>query len=896
MKKQRAVSLLILFALLLPMSLLAQVLTGTVSSAGTTLVGVNVVAKGTTRGTVTDVNGKYSLKLDAGAYEIVFSLLGYAKRTESVTLGANEERQLNVEMRSQDIESKEAIVVVGTRAYARTVTESPLPIDIIPFREISRTGQNSFDKMLQYRVPSFNTVQTPVNDATALLDPWEIRNMGVSRTLILINGKRKNLSSLVYTQTSPSRGESAVDISAIPIDAIERVEILRDGASAQYGSDAIAGVVNIVLKDDTEGGYYTVNTGVTGEGDGERIGVSLNNGSSLFNERGFINYTVDFSRVNEARRSGLVDAAGEAGDFGADINEVKRFLAYDEFAGNRNSSPATSAAKFLFNSGINVSDNTEFYANGAYYYKKVNSFANYRTPYWRPVSAFPYLADFFPNGPNGSYVGYVPTFDGDLVDYNGSIGFRSNKNNWKYDVSYTFGFNSQDYTVFNSHNRSDIKDANGANVYRENSPINFKPGGTKFSHNVGNIDISRAVTDKFSIGLGTEFRSETFEITAGDKASWDGIGADSFAGNRPENSGVFNRYNFGGYFDVAYDVSKQFLLNGTIRNEYYSDFGNAFVYKLSSRLKTANDKFTLRGSYSTGFKAPTLHQIYTQRAQYSFVPGQGIQVIGLINNVSPQARILGVKPLEPEESTNLTFGVGANLTTNLNLTVDYYDIAVKDRIVISNRVATASGESEFFTNSLDTKTAGIDVVLDYKNINLGSGSLDLSVAGNVNVKNERDGDIQQVRGTNVIDATQEALFFTSRPKQKFVVGASYAMKKWNLSLNNTYFGKTEFRQNGMSQNLKTVFDAKVLSDLALTFELSNHISIAANVNNLADVLPKWNFEALNPAGAAILADAAQTQVQRNLITFNGRYDIMTYDGFHFSQLGRIFNLTLTHKF
>lgn len=895
MFKQRAVAFAVLFALLLPALAMSQVLTGTVSSEGTTLVGVNVIVKGTTRGAVTDVNGRYSVKLDAGTYEVVFSLLGYARKVESVTVTAGATQQLNVELQAQDV-TKDAIVVVGTRAYARTVTESPLPIDILPFREITRTGQNSFDKMLQYRVPSFNTVQTPVNDATALLDPWEIRNMGVSRTLILINGKRKNLSSLVYTQTSPSRGESAVDISAIPVDAIERVEILRDGASAQYGSDAIAGVVNIVLKDNTEGGYYTVNTGVTGEGDGERIGVSLNNGSTIFEDKGFINYTIDLSRVNEARRSGIVDAEGDAGDFGADINDVRAFLAYDKFAGNRNSSPATSAAKFLINSGVNLSASTEFYSNAAYYYKKVNSFANYRTPYWRPVSAFPYLADFFPNGPGGSYVGYVPTFDGDLVDYNATFGLRSQKNDWKYDVSYTLGHNSQDYTVFNSHNRSDIKDANGANVYRENSPISFKPGGTKFTHNVGNVDISRPVTEKFNIGMGAEFRSETFEVVAGDQASWDGIGADSFAGNRPENSGVFNRYNFGGYFDATYDATANFLIGGTIRNEYYSDFGNAFVYKVSSRLKTPGDKLTLRGSYSTGFKAPTLHQIYTQRVQYSFVPGQGIQSIGLVNNVSPQARVLGVKPLEPEESKNLTFGVGANLSTNLNVTVDYYDIAVTDRIVISNRVVTSTGEVEFFTNSLDTKTAGLDVVLDYKNIKLGTGALDLSVAGNINLKNERDGAIRTVRGTPVIDATQEALFFTSRPKQKFVVGASYGVRRWNLSLNNTYFGKTEFRQNGMSSNLQTVFNPKIVSDLALSFDLFGNFTVSANVNNLLDVLPEWEFEALNSAGAAILADAAQTKVQRNLITFNGRYDVMTYDGFHFSQLGRIFNLSLTHKF
>jgi len=899
MRKNTLLFLLSVFFIFNTSNLLSQVLSGIVSSQGRALFGANVVVKGTTQGTPTDAEGRYSLKLAPGAYEVIFSSVGYTSKTITITLAENEEKTLDVVLDVSITETIE-IVVLGSRSQERTVTDSPLPIDIFSFQEISRSGQNSFDKILQYRVPSFNTVQTPVNDATALLDPWEIRNMGVSRTLILINGKRKNLSALVYTQTSPSRGESAVDISAIPIDAIKRVEILRDGASAQYGSDALAGVVNIVLKDNTEGGYTTVNSGITHEGDGERIGISLNNGSSIFDNEGFVNYTIDFSRVNEARRSGIVDAEGDAGDFGATDSAVRSFLAFDKFAGNRNSSPATSAAKFLINTGVDISDNTELYANGAYYYKKVNSYANYRMPYWRTLADFPYLGDFFPNGPNGSYVGYVPTFEGDLIDYNATIGLHSKKNGWNFDASITLGLNSQDYTVFNSHNRSDFKDTNGVNIYRENSPINFKPGGTSFSHHVGNIDVSRAVTDQLSIGFGTEFRSETFEILTGDKASWDGIGADSYAGNRPENSGIFNRYNFGGYLDAGFDVTKSFLISVTIRDEYYGDFGNAFVYKVSSRLKAFEDRITLRGSFSTGFKAPTLHQIYTQRVQYSFVPGAGIQSIGLINNVSPQARLLGVKPLTPEESFNTTLGIGAMVTEDINLTFDYYDIFISDRIVISNRVPLGtSGEVEFFTNSINTKTTGVDLVVDYKNIDVGSGVLGLSFAGNLNLKNERDGDIPKVKGTPVIDATQEALFFTSRPKEKFVAGVTYEMERMYLALNFTYFGSTEFRQAGLDRNLKTVFEPKVVTDLALTYDLFDNVSLSANVNNLLDVLPEWKFKALNGEGQKIL-DGTSTittvKKQTNLITFNGRYPIMTYDGFHFSQLGRIYNATVTYRF
>jgi iron complex outermembrane receptor protein len=327
---------------------------------------------------------------------------------------------------------------------------------------LSSTGQSTFDKALQYRIPSFNTVQTPVNDATSLLDPYEIRNMGPSRTLILINGKRKNMSALVYTQTSPGRGETGSDISAIPTDAIERVEILRDGASAQYGSDAIAGVMNIILKKNTTIGSATIRSGITSKGDGEMFGISLNNGSTV-GENGFINYTIDFSKVALANRPGKVNADGEAADFGASLSVVNAFLAKMPDAGNINGSPETASAKFLINGGEKFNDNTQMYYNAAYVYKKVNSFANYRTPYWRSVADMPYLADLFAGGNPANYMGYVPTFEGDLNDYNATLGYKSVKNGWNTDASITTGGNSQIYGVSNSQNRS--KDSNGNFIY-----------------------------------------------------------------------------------------------------------------------------------------------------------------------------------------------------------------------------------------------------------------------------------------------------------------------------------------------------------------------------------------------------------------------------------------------
>ena len=855
-------------------------------NTGNALPGVNIIEKGTQNGVSTDMDGMYKIKVKEGA-TLVFSYVGFSKLEKAAT-----DTVINVVLSEEGGQNLDEVVVTGSRTAPRSNTTTPLPIDVISSKDLASTGQASFDKALQYKIPSFNTVQTPVNDATSLLDPYEIRNMGPSRTLILINGKRKNLSSLLYVQTSPGRGETGADISAIPTDAIERVEILRDGASAQYGSDAIAGVMNIILKKSTNGGSVTARSGVTSEGDGEMIGVSLNNGSTV-GDKGYINYTVDFSKVNLANRPGTVDAAGEAGDFGASLSDVQAFLAKKPDAGNINGSPETAAAKFLVNGGFELSDETSLYYNAAYVYKKVNSFANYRTPYWRTLNpANPYLADFFGDGTAASYVGYVPTFVGDLNDYNATLGYKAVKNGWNTDASVTVGGNSQTYSVTNSQNRSDIQDANGNNVYQENSPITFQPGGTAFNHIVGNLDISKIVSDKVSIGFGTEFRTENFEVIEGDKASWDGIGADSFAGNRPENSGKWNRYNLGAYFDVAYDVTEDFLINGTLRHEEYSDFGGATVWKLSSRYKFADDKITLRGSVSTGFRAPTLHQIYTQKAQYSFVAGQGIQVSGIINNVSPQARILGVPQLDAEKSTNVTVGIGAKPSKNFNFTVDYYNIKVEDRIVLGDRQDTQFGNVAFFSNSFDSRTSGLDVVANYNNILLGEGKLGFNLSGNVTLQNERISDVRN----NSFGATLDALMFTSRPDTKWILGANYEIGKFGFSLNNTYFGKTTFKQDGLNANLRTEFTPKVVTDLGITFSATEKLTLALNVNNLLNVLPEWNFKAENAAGTAILNDPAQVKNQSNLITFNQRYSQMTYDGYHFSQLGTMFNLSLNYKF
>ncbi|WP_158729072.1 MULTISPECIES: TonB-dependent receptor [unclassified Flavobacterium] len=927
-------------------------------NSGNSLPGVNIVEKGTKNGVSTDSGGSYKIKVNEGA-TLVFSYIGFNKVEKATT-----EAIINVVLSEDDGQALDEVVIVGSRTAPRSNTTSALPIDVLSSKDLAATGQATFDKALQYKIPSFNTVQTPVNDATSLLDPYEIRNMGPSRTLILINGKRKNMSSLVYTQTSPGRGETGADISAIPTDAIERVEILRDGASAQYGSDAIAGVMNIILKKNTNGGSVTVRTGITGEGDGEMYGVSVNNGTKV-GEKGFLNYTVDFSKTALANRPGILSAEDEASYWGVPLATTQAFLKLKPDGGNVNGAPETAAAKFEINGGTQLSDNTEMYYNAAYIFKKVNSFANYRAPYWRKAADFPYLPSLFGDGTAASYQGYSPTFIGDLNDYNATLGFKTNRNGWTTDASVTIGGNSQTYSVTNSNNRSTYGDLNpqqlaavgglGSNaltdfVYTDASQTRytgqntFKPGGTAFNHIVGNLDITKEVTDNVSIGFGSEIRTENFEILEGDFQSYAGVGADSFQGNTPENSGKFNRYNIGFYADISANIVKEWLVNGTARHENYSDFGSANVWKISTSVKAiGDDKLTFRGSVSTGFRAPSLHQIYTEKSQSTFQGGT-IAVTGIVNNVSTTARGYGVPKLTPEKSTNISVGFGAKPIKNLNLTVDYYRIGVTDRIVLGNLVAFEAGRKSqdpsspkynqyegknskaFFVNGINSITSGIDYVVEYRNIVLGEGKLGFNLSGNYTIKNQIDGAVKNptsvqnlgtsataiypgqtlltsgqnpvLAGQTVFNATQDALMFTSRPKFKTIFGANYEIGKWSLSLNNTTFGTTKFKQADFSNaGLYSQFKTAQVTDLGVTFSATKEVTISFNMNNIFNVVPKFSIKSDGSASAnAIVNNPALLKNEYNNITFNGRYPITSYDGSHFSQLGTMFNLSLNYKF
>lgn len=901
--------------------------------------GVNVVVKGTAVGTNTDLSGGFTLSVPDGSTTLVFSFIGFAQQEVAIP----ESGPITVILEESASTLEEVVVSVG-RGAQRTFTDTPLPVDNFTSKDLATTGQLTFDKALQYRVPSFNTVNTPVNDATTLLDPYEIRNLGPSRLLVLINGKRKNLSSLVYVQFAPGRGETGADLSGIPTAAIKRVEILRDGASAQYGSDAIAGVMNIILKDKYDYTTLSVNGGVTSKGDGEMYGLNFNSGANI-GKTGFINYTIGVDQQENAVRSGIIDVNTEIATFGtytgpnsasdpANSNIVE-FLKKYPTGGNINGTGASSAAKFEYNLGIPFGEKGLFYSNGAYVFKKVTSNANYRTPYWK--LDYGLLHTPTPGGVNytgnndlssdgvtplyNGYIGYLPTFEGDLKDYNGTFGFKNEINGWLYDMSLTMGGNQQTYTVNHTVNHS----------LGAAGPTSYKPGGFSFRHVVGNFDVIKTIASNLNVGLGTEVRSEVYQIIAGDTASYSGEGSNSFPGIRGENAKTNSRFNLGAYANVSWDITNSFLIELTGRAEKYSDFGNAGVGKFSTRYKLFGDKLVFRASASTGFRAPTLHQIYAQSTQASSAGGT-IVLSGLFNNDSKEAYLLGIPKLKAEKSTNLTVGTGLNLNSNISFTVDYYDIEIKDRIVYSSSISTNDPDSQlgkilaqgglssvqFFINGIKTRTRGLDVVGSYKNVDIGIGGLGFNLAGNFTLSNKIIGNPQNPKaiedaGASILNTQVKSLLTEGRPKYKAIFGIDLSVKKLNVVLNNTLFGPTAFQDldNGgpIMNNIKQEFEPAVVTDLNVGYNFSKHISASFTVNNIFNVLPKWKLVAVtNPddapadkesnlaAAQARLDDPEQRGLLEGFLEFSGRYRILGYNGSQFSQLGTVFLTQITFRF
>ena len=796
-----------------------------VSDNGEGLIGCNIIESGSSNGAISDVNGDFSLVVTSLPTELTISYTGY---NNLVIEAANAE--LGTLTLSEGLFIDD-VVVVGTRFAPRTAISSPVPIDNIRADELINTGQTGVDRMLTFKIPSYNATQQTISDATAHFDPAELRGLGPSRTLVLVNGKRKNASSLVYINDTPGKGEVGVDMKSIPAAAIERVEVLRDGASAQYGSDAIAGVINVILKDDYEYTDINIHSGVTTESDGFNYGYDVNTGFKV-GEKGYLNLTASFNDQEETNRA---PSPGVDLLFGEDATNPA--LIANPSMGMRVGTPNMRTSDVFFNGKVELNKDAHVYAFGGLTHRDGLSYALYRMPYW-------ITDDFGLLTPEGEeYDGFQPTFETDILDNTLAVGIKGKKGDWNYDLSLMNGSNSVDYTIGGT-----INPALGAA-----SPTTFNAGGYTFSSTTTNLDLGRSFGN-LSVGLGTELRRENFSARAGEEASYIEGGAQSFPGLQPQNEVDAVRYNIGAYLDLNYDITDDFLIGGAIRAENYSDFGDNTSFKILSRYKLMEDKLVIRASYSTGFRAPSLHQIYLSNVQ-TLVSGGTISNQGTFNNNSSVLNQLGVAKLKDEKAVNFTVGIATRPLEGLSLSVDYYNIAVDDRIVysssiddkdtsvvtlvdeilISNKITSL----KFFTNAVNTITSGIDFVANY-NFMLGSGKVNVLASLNIN-DIKLDGAIitpAPIANANVelFDRKEQSRILSSRPNQKVILGIGYEIGDFELMLNNTYFGEVTWQHATDPGNDQT-FAGKTITDLFLKYRFSKTLALSVSANNLLDVYP-----------------------------------------------------------
>ena len=827
----------IAFMFMLPLGLMAQTIKGKVTdSSGEGLPYMNIVEKGnTSNGVVSDNNGEFSITVESLPMTLMVSSMGFetkkVKVTESsyLTIVVNEDNALD------------EVVVTGSRNKPRTILDSPVPIDNIGVAELKNSGQPTLDLMLTFKVPSFNSQNQAISDATAHYDPADLRGLGPSRTLVLINGKRKNQSAQVYLNRTPGKGEVGVDLKSIPTAAIERVEVLRDGASAIYGSDAIAGVMNIILKKDVAYSSITSKAGITSEQDGFNFGTDYNTAFS-FGNGGFVNLTLGYYKQEITNRAGTLYASERPSD--ARPNENAWYDANP--TGNMTVGQPEMEKRDLFvNMEHPLGDNATLYSFHGYTTRTGKSFAYYRAPNWRrDVSD----NNFITSRPE-DFIGYQPTFETAINDYINSGGIRfSFGDEWNADASVTYGANDVMYTVNNSVNRDYLNDTGY-------SPRSFKPGGYAFSNLVGNFDVSKELSEQVNLALGVEYKKETFEAIEGNPLSYYKAGSDSFAGVKPAEAGEWNRNNFGIYSQLDYDVNDALLLGVAARYEDYSDSGDNFSYKVNGRYKLGS-KGALRASYSTGFRAPTLHQRHITNSQYIIVAGSSEPVLqGTLANNNPAVVALGVPNLTHEISKNIAAGFTYKFNSKFSASVDFYQIKVEDRVLFSSQISFDGDDTttnpveqiltannvrgvQFFINAGDTKNTGADIVLNYRRIDFAGGLLNASFSANFNnvtIDKINTPSALAANGYDIFDRREQSLITSSRPQSKMILGLAFTKDKWDISLNNSRFGEVTLASSDPTKD--QVLSAKIATDLGFTYRLTDRININGNINNIFDVYP-----------------------------------------------------------
>jgi iron complex outermembrane recepter protein len=899
---------LFLFLLFATTNLYAQrTITGTVTSAGDkkSLPEAIVLLKGSNIGVVANEDGTFSINVPSNTGKLIFTYIGFLAKEVDITTAPD---VLNIAL-EEGVELNN-VTVVGTRNASRTRIESAVPVDIIPVRAVvNEVGQVDINQLLHYAAPSFNTTRQNVEDGGDHIDPASLRGLGTDQILVLINGKRRHTSAFINVIGTPSRGQASTDMSAIPAYAIDRIEILRDGASAQYGSDAIAGVINIVLRKDANRLFAAVNTGVYKAGDGLTGNLSLNYGIKL-GKKGYLNLTGEYKTRNSTNRTGDWSGPVYNAPYLAD-GSLPDTTRNEEWNYNNSKDPATGktykqlddeelarrgttrstyryvigqsqqeSGGIMFNASYPINDNVEVYSFGGFNQKRGSAAGYYRLPLEGR------------NVPEVYKDGFLPKILSTLTDYSGALGVRGKMGNWNYDLSNVYGANTFRYGVGNSLNAS-------REQYRLLTPsaglspkTEFDAGTVGFHQNTTNIDFSHHNDNLFqgtNFAFGGEYRTDRYTQVKGEEDSYKTYSKLDTAGmeliNKSGGSQIFpgfrtavdrSRSNIALYGDMEADFTSNLMMGIALRYENYSDFGFTQNYKLIGKYKFTK-QFMLRAAASTGFRAPSVHQLFYNATSTSATSGSSVfYELGIFTNDSEAAKILRIPKLKEETSINYSGGFAFKPNEAFELTLDGYLIDIQNRIVLTGEfndknlspelvaeLAKVNAQSAaFFTNAVDTRTMGLDLVTSY-HLKAAKHDFRFVLAANYN-KNTVVGNIKtsdSLRGRENVYFNREnrSHIEASAPNLKATFSINWKYNKMWAMLRNVYFGSITYIYPAASaedavaynynsdkiESLDQVFSPKTVTDLTVGYQVAKGFNVSIGASNMFDIYPDKTTSSYN---------------------------------------------------
>jgi iron complex outermembrane receptor protein len=851
----RIITLAFAFLLFLPFAFAQKgTITGTVSSSEGSFQGATVSTGKT--GVMTDKKGKFSISLNPGNHTLIITHVGYKNVVDEVTIRSGNTSTLDVNLILT--ENADEVTVLGSRSFVqRTSLNTAVPVDVFSAQNLAQTGQVSLTQMLNFSAPSLSASRPIANEAITL------RGLNPDQVLILVNGTRRH--STAYITPGGLRGilgngTVANDLNAIPFSAVEKIEVLRDGAAAQYGSDAIAGVINIQLKKSTDKTSVQLQTGRYYLGDGESISVGINRGISL-HKKGFLNFSASFRRTNSTSRAGEYKGTVYKGyPRNATHNDSLKIKAQDDGivegrgfnrnqVGNAGSGDHTMGG-IAINGGYPSGKKTEIFWTAIANSRKTTIYNGYTFP----KDTLRVNPGLFPDG----YGAHPYHYTTDLSGIAGIKGETKEGISWEYTSAY--GNNTDKW--YN-------KDVNNASQYYtlgKNSPSQFYTGTLIFGQLTNNVQASKNfsanVKNLFNLSIGAEWRWENFQMKEGDEASYKiydsrKLGGVSGLVVSPENTVNKSRTVAGIYTDLEMEFAKRLLIDAAGRHEYYNDFGGNLAGKIATRYKFS-DKFSIRGSFNNGFRAPSLQQRYysaTKRTGTTPVTNEPV-VTGTFPNDHYVAKAFGVPSLQAERSLNISGGLTATLFNHIRVTADAYWIQVKDRIVLGGTFDKNSpavrqilrsfpevNSATFFSNAINTRTHGVDIVLN-GNWKIQKANLLVMLAGNFtqttlfgSIKTAKNIPPDSVNINALVDRYARGRLEHGQPDSKIIFLLNYKINKLSFLLRNTRFGKTAVLAADPTLSSDENFSPKILTDFSFSYAPKSWLTITAGANNIFDVYP-----------------------------------------------------------